>query len=199
MISSVEFHSDFLAFRISTNEVGVEGLKFSRHLSEEALSALLFEPKIPSFSWRALSDIQVEAFLERENDHSFKVLLKADFLLTSSCARCLEPLSERFFLDFSIRMIEAEHLGINIEDTDDYQFDSYEIDESGEDLPVGYFSARCIDLGVILREQIFFEAPDYPHCQSKDDGLSCNAKIKYESDDKSASHPFSKLLNKKLG
>lgn len=199
MISSAEFHSDFLAFRISTQEVGVDGLKFARSVSKEALSALLFEPKIPSFSWQALNDIVVEALLERENDHSFKVWLRADFLLTSSCARCLDRISERFFLDFSIRMMAAEHLGINPEHADDYQFDSYEIDESGEDLPVGYFSARCIDLGVILREQIFFEAPDYPHCKSKDDGLSCNTKINSGSDDKSASHPFSKLLDKKLG
>lgn len=197
MLSSVEFHKDFLPLRISTNEIGVFGQKFTHTLSNKALSALLFEPKNEMFSWRATAPISFDFYLERENDTSFIVRIHGDFSLSSTCVRCLDSVEHGFHLEISTRMIEKEQFEIDRFEEDDWHFDSNEQELSADDASVGYFTNQCIDLGLILRDQIFFEAPDYPHCERVNGSLSCNAKLESTKDaDLNRDNPFVKLLKK---
>lgn len=166
MFSSSEFHSDFKAFKISIHEVGVNGFAFTRTISADALTALLHEPHNELFSWRASKSIELKFKLTRENDQVFKVEAQANLPLICTCIRCLEPVDHRINLDFDIIMIAASELLGNDEDPSHCSFDSTEAD-SDLDTNVGYFSDRTLDLGLILREQIFLEVPDYPHCAAQ--------------------------------
>lgn len=163
MLSSSEFHSDFKAFKISIHEVGINGLAINRILSAEAFTALLKEPHNELFSWRALKPVELKFNLTRENDHVFKVEAQAKLPLNCTCVRCLEPVAHEICLDFAIIMIEGTELSRQDEDPNFCSFDSDEAD-SDSDTNVSYFLDRTLDLGLILREQIFLEAPDYPHC-----------------------------------
>ena len=194
MISSADFHKDFSSLHIATHEIGVGGMKLVQTLSPNTLSALLFEPNNQMFSWQAMIPVAISFDLERENAHSFKVAIAGVFTLNSVCVGCLEPLEHQFSLDFSIRMLEKEHFVTHATESTEWKFDSDELDMSiDESLSVGYFANHCIDLGVLLRDQIFYEAPDYPHC------LSCNhrsTKADLEDDERKQNNPFLKLLNK---
>lgn len=166
MLSSSEFHSDFATWTVSTHEIGINGLKLSRFISPQALSAALKEERNELFSWRLLKPSEVKFNISRENDKAFKVHVASYLILSCSCVRCLEPVSFELALDFEITMIEGSELGPDLSQGD-YSFDS-DCVESGtdDDTAVGYFFGRSIDLGLILREQVFLEVPDYPDCQS---------------------------------
>lgn len=201
MLSSAEFHRDFLAFRISTHEIGVNGLKFARNVSPQALSALIFEPQNEAFSWHAQGETVVHYSLERENDHSFRINVSGELTLSCACVRCLDPVVHRFSVALTMRMLEKEHLSSHDDEVSEWQFDSAEIDMSLDgDAPVGYFSDKCIDLGVILREQIFLQVPDYPQCGSLNGSstASCGKSLPLlrEGEDANRDNPFVKLLSK---
>lgn len=186
---SAEFHRDFIPFKISTSEIGVSDYSASRTLSVAAIDAMLREPTLPEFSWHATKDAMVHFTIERENDHSFIVHVKTWVSLSSLCVRCLNPVEYELSLDFSERMLEKEHLGI---DAEDLSFDS---EESGdeEDL-VGYFANQCIDVGVILRDQVFFCVPDYPHCPQENESSARCGEVSHL--DKDNENPFVKFFNK---
>lgn len=195
MLSSLEFHKDFKAWRVSTHEIGVSGFNFSQNISQEALTALLFEPNNQDFSWRAEEEALVNFKLERENDHSFIVFIKTNLLLSNPCVRCLDPVSLPLNLDFSVRMLEKEHFG-----SDEDNFSCLTEDDflDNNEALVGYFSHKCIDLGIILRDQIFLEVPDYPQCgMGKDAVATCNKSLPLtKNQDGQQENPFVKLFRK---
>lgn len=176
MLTSTELHRDFAPLRIATHEIGVTGLSFAHELDAEALTALLHEPNHPEFSWRATTTAGVKFLLERENDHSFLVTVTADISLSCPCVRCLEVMILACPLNFTIRMLEMEHLGLDAEAVLGLKSDTFEIDLSSDDNQalIGYFSAKTIDLGLIVRDQIFIEVPDYPHCDMGKDALQAS-------------------------
>lgn len=196
MLSSVSFHKDFAGFRFATHEIGVVGASFKRDITPEALSALIHEPQRGEFFWRGHQNTQVSCSIERENDHCFKIAMGAVVVLLNTCGRCLNPLTQSFTLDFSIRMLNKQHLGLVDPEGEGANI---EIDMSKEDDEVvGYFSGTCIDLGIILRDQIFLEVPDYPQCG----GAHCSLPLSsggYYALDHNAEHgnnPFAKLLKR---
>lgn len=165
--------------------MGVDGLNLKQTISIDAINALLFEAGDPDFCFKSRELALLTCFLERENDHAFRVSIKADLKLYSQCGMCLEPLDIPCHLDFSILMIEGEEVLLP------------EIDgaELMSDPSVGYFSGRCIDLGLILRDQIFLQMPDYPQCESQ--GLTpCNKSLLLESESVSVKNPFVKFFKK---
>lgn len=164
MLSS-EFHSDFASWMLSTHEISINGALFTLPLKRDALSALLKETQ--EFSWEAHEDSSVKFAIKRENKHTFKVHTQCVLSLKTPCIRCLEPTIYNFNLDFCITMLESSELFGTREDPLSYSFDSDHV-ESDDDKAVGYFSGRNIDLGLILREQVFLEVPDYPHCKSEE-------------------------------
>jgi uncharacterized metal-binding protein YceD (DUF177 family) len=165
MLSSSKFHSDFASWLLATNEVGINGLILSHRVSAEALSALIKEPNDDLFSWISQTPSDIKFIITRENDHAFKINLSGKLTLYSPCTRCLEPVSHEIDLDFTIIMIENAELLAAAVNPRESMFDS-ESASDGESQTVGYFSGRHLDLGLILREQIFLEVPDYPHCQA---------------------------------
>lgn len=177
MLTSIQFHKDFAALRLSTNEVGVAGLRLSPVLSVEAMDAMLVEHKNPQFSWRAFSPAKIDFSLERESDYAFIVHVEANIELVCTCVRCLNDLTYDVPLSFSIRMLEMEHLGLDEETAFGWKSAVIEMtDEDGEendedDDLVGYFAKRVLDLGIIVRDQIFLLVPDYPHCGMSKDAL----------------------------
>jgi hypothetical protein len=188
MLSSLEFHKDFMPLRVSTSEIGVDGLKLKLNLSKESLDALLFEPNDPDFCFKSHEKALLYCELERENDHTFKIFIGSDLALHTLCGMCLKPLDIACKLNFSIRMLEKEHLGEECE----YSFDSADL--LGEEQSVGYFSGKCIDLGVILRDHIFLQMPDYPQCLREDGASSCNESLSLAK--VGNNNPFVKLLKK---
>jgi uncharacterized metal-binding protein YceD (DUF177 family) len=199
MLRSSEFHKDFFALRISVHEIGVTGLNFVKNISVDALSALLFEPNNSLFSWKSTNQTVVRFRLERENEHSFVVSTETDCVLSCTCVRCLDPVSVSLPLDFSIRMLEKEHFQSDA-DPVDFIFESSEIDSDKDDNPqVGYFSDKSIDLGIILRDQIFLKVPDYPQCgMAKGSSHAiCNKSLPLpQAKREPRENPFVKLLYK---
>lgn len=195
MLSSAEFHSDFKALIISTLEVGVTGLTLEKEIRAQALTSLLAEAD-STFSWKALEPTLVSFFVEQENAHSYKVHAKAELILHCACVRCLTLVAHRIPLDFSIRMLEDSDHKLQDEEIHEMSLDSDSLlDEN--DFPVGYFSQRSIDLGLILREQIFLEVPDYPKCggDRAKDKKACAPLLSAEQDSV-RENPFAKLLKR---
>lgn len=201
MLSSAEFHKDFLALRVATHEIGVNGFDFTHEISADALSALIFEPNNATFSWKACKITTAHFHLERENDHAFKAKVRLTANLTCTCVRCLNEVSYICSLDFEIRLLEMEHLGIDESTALGWSADTFEVDLSAEDEAlVGYFSEKSIDLGLILRDQIFLQVPDYPHCGISNDALHASGcktlPIESVEDEKRHNNPFVKLFGK---
>lgn len=166
MLSSSQFHNDFATWAVSTHEIGINGLKLSRNLSIEAFNNLLKEQHDDLFSWELVQPTHADFFITRENDKAFKVQMNCDLIVRCPCVRCLEPVNYKLAIDFVITMMEGTELGPD-EIPGDYSFDSDSVETNDDtETAVGYFFGRTIDLGLILREQIFLEAPDYPECQS---------------------------------
>jgi len=194
MLSSSQFHSDFKALIISVLEVSLQGLKLEQEIKANALTALLAEPDA-TFSWQALDPVFVSFFIEQENAQSYIVHVKSELKLYCACVRCLNLIAHLIPLNFSIRMLAAEEE--KQEEALEISLDSDSLLDEGE-MPVGYFLKRSIDLGLILREQIFLEVPDYPKCG----GLMAINKEPCESLPSEAKeapireNPFAKLLKK---
>jgi uncharacterized metal-binding protein YceD (DUF177 family) len=163
MFSSSQFHSDFATWIISTHEIGITGLNLTRSLSTDALSALIKEPHDDLFSWELLEATQAKFIISQENAQVFKVHIKSPLVLKCSCVRCLEPVNYNLDINFVITMMQGSELSAD-EIPGDYSFDSD--CEDSQEHAVGYFFGNTIDLGLILREQIFLEVPDYPECQA---------------------------------
>ncbi len=172
MISSAQFHKDFVPLKIATHEICVSGLAFRHSVRAEAITALLFEPNNAEFSWKALNAADLTFELERENDHSFLVHVRGDFSLATPCVRCLSEIAFELHLDFTIRMLEMKHLGMDEHTLMGFNSEPIALDLSeDEEGLVGYFSGTSIDLGLIVRDQIFLDVPDYPHCELSKDAL----------------------------
>src|SRR5258705_48317 len=120
-----------------------------------------------------------------------------------ACMLCSSEFHKDFF-DFRILTTEISVSGLlisriieatGITALDDWQFDSTEVDmnEDNESV-VGYFSDKCIDLGIILRDQIFLDLPDYPQCGpvNGDTKASCSKILPLEGD-QIRDNPFVKL------
>jgi uncharacterized metal-binding protein YceD (DUF177 family) len=196
MLPSSEIHIDLQALIVSTLEVGVRGLSFERSLKPEALNALLLEPG-NDFGWSTSANSLVSCSLEQENAHAYRVHIKSSLTLNCACVRCLEIVPHALELDFVIRMLEKEaHKEEEFPEELCFDGDSA---LNGDEALVGYFSARSIDLGQILREQIFLEVPDYPKCGG-DRALikkACSTLIDQNGESHRRENPFIKLFNKK--
>lgn len=200
MLSSVLFHKSLAPLRFLTHEIGEIGVDFDVSLSAEAISALIHEPHKHEFGWQSTAQSALKGRIERENDHCFKVALFGRFLVKTTCVRCLTPLTMPIAIDFSIRMLEKEHLGFMGEPDDRGEDGALEIDMSkDEEDVVGYFSGTCIDVGLILRDQIFLEVPDYPQCASTRCSLPKGNILGAEGLDRHdgyGNNPFVKLFKK---
>lgn len=174
MLSSVEFHKDFAALRVNEREIAVNGLVLKEEISSEALSALIFEPKNIEFSWRCEKNVVVNARITRENDHGFLLDLNTSLSLTCTCVRCLEPVSLAMEVSFAGRLLESEHLGLEEHNAETAGSFDISVDLSEEADDVAYFSGKTLDLGIVLRDQIFLMVPDYPHCGMSKDALSAS-------------------------
>lgn len=196
MLSSSKFHTDFKSLIVSTQEIGIMGLKLEQEIKPLALTNLLAEED-QTFSWIAKDPTLVTFSIERENAHAFIVHVEASLLLHCACVRCLKIVPFRFPLTFSIRMIEDEEKHLREHEPGELTLDSDSlIDEN--DYLVGYFSKKAIDLGLILREQIFLEVPDYPKCGGKwaIEKNACEIRLIESEEESVRENPFIKLFKK---
>lgn len=198
MLASKDFHKEFSSLVVPLNDIGVNGYDYKGLLSAEALSALIQEPHDQMFSYSSQTESALAFFIERENDHCFKVNIQTTLHLTGSCVRCLKPLTHEISLDFWVRMLDGVHLGVQEEQEKLGFLDEHDFDMNSDADTVGYFYQRCIDVGLILREQIFLEAPDYPQCSH----TNCETLLRgimgaLGKDEKYPyNNPFAKLLKK---
>lgn len=196
MLSSADFHSDFKSWMVSTHEVGVIGLLFERDISDETLSALLKEKDRGIFSWRAQGPSRVRFSLSQEGAQAFKLDLVGTLRLCSACTKCLNEIEHIIELKLHMRLLEQEVVHDEDED-EELVFDSDSLGDENDSV-VGYFSKKSIDLGLILREQIFFSVPDYPYCGGPlaVEKRDCRVLLLTSSDDTPRESPFMKLLKK---
>jgi uncharacterized metal-binding protein YceD (DUF177 family) len=197
MFKSSDYSKEFAQFRIHSHEVGVNGLNFVREVSAHAFSSLIREPNSHVNSWTALKPVTVDFFLERENDQSFKVKGTCNLNVSNTCVRCLESVEYVIQVNFKMRMLEKQELFDRDQEQDELSFDSNESDLDDEE--IGYFRDKCIDLGLILREQSFLELPDYPHCGDNGTVRKAPCKLLPEQENQGnfkRENPFVKLLKK---
>lgn len=194
MLSSASFHSDFKSWHVSTHEVGVIGVSLEQSLSLEALSALIYEKDRGLFGWAAKNPHSVHFKITQEGTDAFKLELKGVLRLFSSCTKCLEEIEHEIDVSVSMRLLEQT---LPDQERQELLFDSDALEDVDEAV-VGYFYQKSIDLGLILREQIFLSVPDYPHC-----GIApavkkeaCERSFLVPTDDKPQKNPFMTLLNK---
>lgn len=198
MLCSREFHKDFASFTVSPEEIGLLGLSLQLALSAEALSSLILEEKKDIFAWRAEAKSLVSFSLRQEMTSSFVLNLAGNFRLSSSCCKCLDPVEYEFSINHKMRLLPKVDQSLKDEFL---AFGSNALSEELDD-SLSYFEPKCIDLGIILREQIFLTVPDYPCCGDEHAVVKekCAPPTVMSAAEKSAkSNPFVKWLeNKKL-
>jgi len=190
MLSSADLHKDFARLIVSTREVGVMGFHLNADVKAASLSALLLEPTNQQFSWTSRDVSQVSFAIEKETEASYKVRVQGELKLWSNCVKCLNDLEHVLELDFTIRMLKSAQL--LEEDCQPSSMVFASDSQLEEDCLVGYFSLESIDLGLILREQIFLSVPDYPQCLT-----ACEqASVMLLSAESGQENPFVKLFSK---
>jgi uncharacterized metal-binding protein YceD (DUF177 family) len=184
MFSSSEFHKDFSAWVFSTQEISIHGLEITRELSIEALNALIKEPHDDVFSWRSESPALIQFNLIRENNTTYKLICSGELCLFCPCIRCLEPAHYTLKSNFELSLFHQENLPQSPFEGDNA------LGDDEKDHAVSYFYNHTIDLALILREHIFLEIPDYPHC----DATCKPAQALLDSTMSTRENPFVKLL-----
>lgn len=149
MLKSNDFHPEFNKFRIPIHEVSDRGLDITLSVSPLALNELIKEPNQP-FSWHANEAFSICFRLDRESEEFFKIKISVNTKLYYPCNNCLNNTPYLISIDYLLFMMPEEPEKFDIEGDDE--------------ITVSYFSNNIIDLGLILREQIFIEVPNYPKC-----------------------------------
>ncbi|MCA9508710.1 MAG: DUF177 domain-containing protein [Myxococcales bacterium] len=197
MLSSIDFHSDFKTWIVPTHEIGTIGLSFEKMISAQTLCALLHEKNRNDFTWKAKNDHRVRCKLIHEGTSAFMLDMTGRLELFSSCARCLNEIQHSIEINLHMRLLEQKMVDAQ-ESNLELIFDSDSLQDDENEIVTGYFLRKSIDLGLILREQIFFSVPDYPYCGGplavKKEG--CGLSIVTSPDHEPPKNPFIKLLKK---
>jgi len=106
---------------------------------------------------------RVTAHVDRDDDGSVHVKghLKASVRL--ECGRCLEPFT--FAMDQPVDLFFLPH------EKDGAEEDEDEVELKDSDLVVAYYSGDRLDLGNVIREQLFLSLPMKRLCQETCQGL----------------------------
>jgi len=130
---------------IDVNKIPEEGMT----VKESLLPAELHVAGEEGFS--LLPGGCLEALIERGEDETVHVRGQLAAALGLECGRCLEPFS--FPVKQDLDLFYLPHLaGAGVEEED-------EVELSDRDMVVAYYSADRLDLGEMLREQLFLAIP----------------------------------------
>lgn len=185
------------SFYIKADQIPVQGVVVSEALDPVYVSALLTEDNHESF--RAVAKVQFEATLTPEASW-IRLNAAGNFALAHSCVRCLNDVVFHLPLRLNLRLVAATAAAQKIDA--DLEMGLEVISEDDADLSCFSYENGTIDLGAIVREQLFLELPSYPAC----DGAWAEPKqacafIPVETatvDDRPPAHPFAKLADMKL-
>ena len=141
---------------VDVSKIPPEGLEVDADLDEETLQLEGEEAFI-------LVDGHLKSRLERGDDESVHVRGHLDATLELACGRCLEtfdlPVSQDLELFYLPHGKDADE-----EDED-------EVELSDHDMVVAYYRDRRLDLGEVVREQIFLAVPLKRVCREQCAGL----------------------------
>lgn len=162
-------HGVRVELRIPVDEIREEGTRVKERLPAAWVTDTLADPA--EEPWTAGGDAEIDLTLTR--DETVRVKGLAHFDLLHTCVRCLEPIPFELDLDLDLRLVRSEDLGGVV--PDDVALDyglSDALSEPAETLnleegEVAAFDGRTVDLGAVLREQIFLELPMHPSCESE--------------------------------
>jgi uncharacterized protein len=175
---------------VDVSKIPPEGLEIDADLDEETLRLEGEESFI-------LVDGTLRSRLERGDDESVHVRGHLAARLEMQCGRCLEP--------FEMALSQALELFYLPHDRDAEQEDEDEVELSDRDMVVAYYRDRRLDLGEVVREQIFLGVPLRrlcredcrglcPSCGANRNATACACKIEEPEDPRLA--PLRKLFDK---
>jgi uncharacterized protein len=95
-----------------------------------------------------------------KDEQKVRLVGRAQTTLTLECSRCLEPFAVPIDARFDLMFLPA---ATNIGDNDEEVHD--------DDLGVAYYQEDVIDLGQVLREQLYLSLPMKPLCREDCRGL----------------------------
>ena len=131
------------------------------------ISAKVFRLTIDDSSWFeadqqvALLDIVSRLSLWKENEEIVQLTGEMEGSLGSQCARCGEPVQQKFFCDFTYR----------ISNLSDQTVRDGETECTEEDAQMLFLSGSEIDIEEILREQAYLNLPLNVLCDAKCQGV----------------------------
>lgn len=175
---------------IDVAKIPRDGLEFDSELDEETLDLAREESFI-------LAGGLLESRLERGDDESVRVRGHLAARLEMQCGRCLE----------SFDMAVAQELELfylpHVRDAEEEDEDEVEL--SDRDMVVAYYHDRRLDLGEVVREQVFLAVPLRrlcredcrglcPTCGANRNATACACKIEEPEDPRLA--PLRKLFGK---
>jgi uncharacterized protein len=122
---------------------------------------------IPDEDFQILGDTLLVFDIERQ-DRRYRLVGRVTAELELRCSRCLEPMRLPVDAPFDVRYLPAS---VNTGE------DEAEVAE--EDLGVAFYEAETIDLGQLVREQLYLSLPMKPLCRAECEGLcpECGANL----------------------
>ncbi len=147
---------------IDVSKIPPEGLEVDAELDEETLHLEGEESFI-------LVDGGLKCRLQRGDDESVRVRGHLGARLELQCGRCLEAFDMAFAQDLELFYLPHAR-GAEQEDEDDVEL-------SDRDMVVAYYRDRRLDIGEVIREQLFLGMPLRRLCREGCHGLcpSCGA------------------------
>lgn len=111
----------------------------------------------------------LKAFLEKGDHESVHVRGRLEARLELQCGRCLDPFP--FAVDQELDLFYLPHEAEQEDEEED------EVELSDRDMVVAYYQGNRLDLGEMVREQLFLSAPMKRLCREECTGLcpSCGA------------------------
>lgn len=198
---STDFHKEFASYIVSTSEINAVGLSLKHDFSQDSINSLIKEDK--DFHWFSKQKTLATFFLQEESLESYLLEIKAKVNLFYPCMRCLKDIEHVLDIECKMRLLEKEKIVDETSDelSDEIFFSDISLAQNYKnDLIISYFSKQRIDLGLILREQIFLELPDHPICGNflAVNKNKCHLDFFIDSakELENFNNPFFKLLNK---
>ena len=115
-------------------------------------------------AWNAVGDASLDVHLDPDPE-TYRLRGTGHFAIAHDCVRCLQPVPFHLDVDFGLRLIQGDPERPPEEEDEGLSGFDDEGFEDDEDFVT--YQGDKIDLGEIIREQIFLTVPMHPSCDSE--------------------------------
>ena len=163
--------------RVNIDEIKEAGLARSWDVTQAQLDEIVAGDRA---GYRARGPAHVEARLARLG-RRVRVEAGVKAPLTTSCKRCLAPVSVDVPVAFDLTLVPADDRdeGEGLSEVHEHDRGPKGGSFSAEDAEEETYTGKVIDLDPLVREQILLEVPEYPVCDEQCKGLCpvCGANL----------------------